>query len=97
MVKATPQRNAGVNWALPIDRRLDDLVTLAHGVGENTTRKELIAAILADVEPDATVLTRMLKAYRTMTVRDLLRVRASDAANVISIKSHGPGPRRVGA
>ena len=47
LVRDCPQKQAAVAWPLPVDARLDELLAQADAAGENTSRKELVAAIIA--------------------------------------------------
>lgn len=85
--------NAGVSWPRPLHERVDDLVELATSVGERTTRKELVAAVVFNTPLDGPQLAKILKRYRLATVRDALRS-PGESDNVIEFERHGPGPRR---
>ena len=67
-----------VSFRLPsaLDQRLD----------------ELVAAILLSTEADGEELTRILRHYRTATVKEAL-LDSVDSENVIQIRRHKPGPR----
>lgn len=88
-----PKRNCGVQWALPVDARLDTFVESAHSAGEKTTRRELLSAIVCAVEDDAEELGRIIRSYRLKTVAEVLDEKP-DGENVIAIRRHPPGPRR---
>jgi hypothetical protein len=91
-VREGPQRNAGLSWTLALDHRVDELVKAAIEAGENTSRKELVSAILADFVGDPAELGRVLKAYRMMSVGQLLRDDGS--SDVVRLLPNGPGPRK---
>ena len=88
-----PKRNCGVQWTLPVDTRLDRLVEQARKAGERTNRRELLSAILCAFDADDDELRETLREYRCKTVADVLG-QEPDSPNVISIRRHGPGPRR---
>ena len=79
-----------VSFRLPsaLDQRLDDLLERAISAG----RRELVAAILLSTEADGEELTRILRHYRTATVKEAL-LDSVDSENVIQIRRHKPGPR----
>ncbi len=87
------ERNAGVSWPMPIDAKLDAILDLARDDGTRTTRKELIAAMLFDFEPDADYIADMLRRYRKAEVKDTVMFDVPDGENVIELHQHGPGPR----
>ena len=88
-----PKRNCGVQWALPVDARLDALVQQARKAGERTNRRELLSAILCAFDDGDKELREILRDYRCKTVADVL-AQETGSVNVISIRRHGPGPRR---
>lgn len=79
-----------------VDAKLDRLVTRATDAGERTSRKELLAAIVASCDLDGDALGAVLKSYRLMTVRDVLPAQPADAA-VVHLADHQPGPRAAGS
>lgn len=89
---SAPKRNCGVQWALPVDARLDALVESAHSAGEKTTRRELLSAIVCAVQDDAEELGRILRSYRLKTVAEVVGQQPG-SDNVIAIQRHRPGPR----
>lgn len=90
---ASPNRNCGVQWALPVDARLESLVERARLAGERTNRREMLSAILCDFEASDEAVGTMLRSYRLKTVATV--VGEQDEAKVISIQRYGPGPRRT--
>jgi hypothetical protein len=91
LVRNCPQKQAAVAWPLPIDVRLDELLAQAEASGENTSRKELVAAIIAATRVTDAQLTRLLRRYRMTRVRDLVSL--PEGENVIPFVKHKPGPR----
>ncbi|HVU60203.1 MAG TPA: hypothetical protein VHD58_00945 [Mycobacteriales bacterium] len=91
LIRETPQKQAAIAWPLPIDERLDQLLQQADAAGENTTRKELAAAVIATTSLTDAQLGKMLRQYRTMRVAELLV--APTGSNVISISRKKPGRR----
>lgn len=92
LVRDCPQKQAAVAWPLPVDVRLDELLTQADAAGENTSRKELVAAIIAATRLSDAQLGRLLRRYRTTRVRDLVSL--PEGENVVPFVKHKPGPRR---
>lgn len=86
-------KQVGLRWPAALDEFVDHLVDLVEEEGERTTRKELIAAIVATSRADGDALSKQLRAYRRMTVADCLPA-ADSVDNVVQIAMHKPGPRR---
>lgn len=95
LIRDCPQKQAAVAWPLPVDARLDELLAQADAAGENTSRKELAAAIIASTRVSDARLGRLLRWYRKARVRDL--VSPSPGENVVPFTKHKPGPRRRSA
>jgi hypothetical protein len=95
LVRDCPQRQAAVAWPLPVDVRLEELLAQADVAGENTSRKELVAAIIATARLSDEELGRLLRWYRTAKVRDLVSL--PEGENIVPFVKHKPGPRRPSA
>ena len=91
---SAPRRNCGVQWALPVDAKLEAHVQQALDAGEKTNRREMLSAIVCDFEADNEHLGKILRAYRLMTVAEALGKKPG-SDNVIAIQRHGPGPRHI--
>jgi hypothetical protein len=91
LVRDCPEKQAAVAWPLPVDARLDELLAQAEAAGENTSRKELVAAIIALTTLTDTQLGRLLRRYRKAKVRDLISL--PEGENVVPFMKHKPGPR----
>lgn len=91
LVRNCPQKGASVTWPMPVDMHLDRLLAQADAAGENTSRRELAAAIVAAAEFTDEELGKLLRRYRTIKVRDLLTI--PDGDNVVLFKKSRPGPR----
>jgi len=92
LVVRSPERQGAVAWPLPIEGKLDVLLRRAEEAGERTSRKEVVAAVIAAYNADGKKMSTLLKRYRRMTVRELLAVPQSE--NVIDIEQRRkPGPR----
>jgi hypothetical protein len=92
-VSSYPDRQAGISWPLPVDAKLEDLLKTARAVGERTSRREIVAAIIAMAEFDGQKLSELLRRYRLARVGDVLQ--PSDTSNVVRFTYHPPGPRRA--
>ena len=68
-----------------------ELLAQAAAAGENTSRKELVAAIIASTRVTDSQLGRMLRRYRTAKIRDLVTL--PEGVNVVPFTKHKPGPR----
>ncbi len=95
LVVTTAQRNSGVSWPLAVDHRLDELLRIAREHGLNTTRKELVAAIVATIQLEPDDMDEMLKRYRRSRVRQILITSTADEEKVITFPRQRSGPRRL--
>ena len=95
LLRDCPQKQAAVAWPMPVDMHLDRLLAQADAAGENTTRKELAAAIVASAKLSDAQLGKLLRWYRTAKVRDLVPIPEGD--NVVGFSKHKPGPRKISA
>jgi hypothetical protein len=91
LVRDCPEKQAAVAWPLPVDARLDELLAQAEAAGENTSRKELAAAIIAFTRVTDAQLGRLLRRYRKAKVHDLVSL--PEGENVVAFMKHKPGPR----
>jgi hypothetical protein len=90
-VISCPDKQAAVAWPLPVDARLDQLLGLARDAGERTSRREIVAALVAMCDLSGEDLGALLRRYRTRRVRDLVHV-ATDA-DFVPFARQRPGPR----
>lgn len=95
LIRDCPVKQAAVSWPLPVDVRLDELLAQADAAGENTSRRELVAAIICSTRVTDVQLRRLLVRYRKATVRDVIYM--PEGENVIPITKHKPGPRTSSA
>ena len=86
------ETGAAVDWPVALHHRVDQLVELAESIGERTSRKELVAALVLASPTDGNELSEMLRTYRTASTRDALLNVPSDE-NVVELRRRGPGPR----
>ena len=87
----TLDKPAAINWPRAVEVRLEQLLAQAKAAGERTSRKELVAALVATSKLSDAQLGRMLRRYRTAKVRDILSVPADE--NVVPFTKQRPGPR----
>jgi hypothetical protein len=67
-----PRRSAGFgDWPEVVHKQLSGLVDMADEAGANTTRSELVAALVSFTELDGQGLLDVIQRYRTGTVGDL--------------------------
>ena len=85
-----------VSFVIPhvISERLDELVERANASGENTNRKELIAALILACNLDGAHLRSSLKRFRTSTVEAAVLNPSSEPPDSIEVGAKKPGPRR---
>jgi hypothetical protein len=76
----------------PLNARLDALVRLAIDGGENTNRKEVLAALLLDAPSSVAELNRVLLRLRTASARDAVVPGESEEA-FLAERERRPGPR----
>ena len=88
----SPEKQGAVSWPLPIEAKLEVLLRRAVDAGERTSRKEIVAALIAAADFDDDSMSTLLRGYRKITVRELLDIPQSE--NVIPIsQGRKPGPR----
>jgi hypothetical protein len=90
----TVAKQAALNWPLPADRRLDQLVALANESGARTRRNEMAAAIIAAADVDGEILLQMVLRWRRADVRDVVLDTPQDSA-VVYLPRYGPGRRKA--
>lgn len=85
---AAPTKRPGFLWALPIDVRLDELVALANREGANTSRQELLSALVLTAPAEGRDLFEHVVKLRRATVEDALLGQSAS-----ELPLHGPGRR----
>jgi hypothetical protein len=85
-----------VTFRLPsaLDQRLDALLERAVEAGENTTRRELLSALLLATDLTGEQLSGLLHDYRIARVTSAL-LDHETSGNVIQLERHKPGPRAL--
>lgn len=86
-----PRRNRLVSWPEDVDGRLEILVRAAAAAGEQTSRSQLLAALVAaaDVRPDA--IADLLHSYRRLAADALREGNQGDGLPTV----RAPGPART--
>ena len=90
-----PERQVALSLVGPISHRLDELVSLLRSeAGRDTTRKELVAALLLAATTDPSALDKLVRSYRLAVVADAL-VDADGVSDgeVLRLPQPRPGPR----
>ena len=87
-----PERQINASIAAALNARLDALVELARRAGENTSRKELISALVLQAPTDGDALAEWLRRYRRALVQDVV-VPGFDEASFLDTNPRDPGPR----
>lgn len=82
----------GVAVPAPLSGRLDTLVELANSAAANTSRKEVLAALLLAASPDPDVLAEVVRVYRTARAADAI-VEGSPPERFLRAEPSPPGPR----
>ena len=86
-LRESPQRQCAISWPLAIDLKVERMLARATETGENTSRKEIVAAELSAEE-----LSEVVRRYRRAAVGDVLGD-ASQSAEVVTFTRRKPGPR----
>jgi hypothetical protein len=92
LLRRSRTKQLAVSWPLAVDQRLDALVNRAELAGENTNRRELLAAAMLATDLDGDALGDRLRAYRRARVKDAL-MDTPVSGNVVHLDRHKPGPR----
>ncbi|GAA2735283.1 hypothetical protein [Streptomyces nogalater] len=61
-----PRRKTLVDWPEDVDARLDVLVRAAAAAGEQTSRSQILAALVTAAEVRPTLIAQLLHSYRQM-------------------------------
>jgi hypothetical protein len=92
-LRDSADKQVSIRWPIALDQRLDDLLDRADAVGENTNRRELLAALLFDADPSGDELRDLLQRYRTALVREAPLGDVEVKGDVLLFRKHRPGPR----
>ena len=90
LVWQAQRRKTLVDWPQAVDDRLEILVRAAMAAGENTSRAQVLAALVAAADTTPEALASLLRAYRRMDTADF----AADHVREDLPAVRHPGPRR---
>lgn len=93
LLRTSRDQQFNFRWPLAIDHRLDEMLTRANSVGANTSRRELLAALILAWEPTADELDAAVRRYRTADVRAAVLV-PDEASEAESMTFASPPPGR---
>jgi hypothetical protein len=62
-----PPTQTNINWPLPVDQRLNELIELVVSGGFDVTRSQLLAALVSNAPEVGKQLERLIRQYRTET------------------------------
>ena len=95
-LRECPDDQIGTSIPKPLNARLDALVARAHAAGENTSRREVIAALVLQAPEAPELLVEAVRAYRSATADEAIPA-GDDPANILGDRRprRGPRPRRA--
>ncbi|MFF2952648.1 hypothetical protein ACFVVU_15050 [Kitasatospora sp. NPDC057965] len=82
----TRRRKTLVEWPQAVDDRLEDLVRAAIAAGENVSRSQMLAALVASADTAPTALADVIRTYRLLEADAFTHATPDDL----------PAPRRLG-
>ncbi|GAA3123458.1 hypothetical protein [Nonomuraea salmonea] len=89
----TQRRNTLISWPQSIDDRLERLVAAGLAAGENVSRSQVLAALVANAEVSPEGVATLIRAYRHMPAEALDEMPdAATSADWPQVRH--PGPRR---
>jgi hypothetical protein len=91
-LRSCPEQQVGVSLPTPLNARLDALVRRATAAGENTSRKEVLAALVFDAVSDPDELSVALRRYRKATAKDA-KLPGEPLEDFLEDRERKPGPR----
>lgn len=69
LLRDSKDKQVSFRWAMALDQRLDALVRRAEDAGERTTRREILAALIAHADYSGEELGGLLRALRPRSCR----------------------------
>lgn len=87
-----PEDQIGVSIPSPLNARLDALVARANHAGENTSRKELLAALILATSDQPEDLVEAVRSFRVAKASDVVP-EGENAAELLQERDRRPGPR----
>jgi hypothetical protein len=87
------QRGVGVDMAVPLHERIDQLCDLVYAAGHaRPSKRKMLAALVLGSPTDANELDVLLRAYDRARVADAL-VTSTQQGNVVDLPQRRSGPR----
>ncbi len=90
LVRYSEARNTLVRWPKLVDERLNMLLALAEEAGEQTSRAQILAALVCQAPVDGEGLGVMVRTYRRLPVNQL----EQELADARTPRRPGPGRPR---
>src|SRR5260370_39416383 len=87
-LKKCPDVAAGIRWPFPLEERIKQLVSLVEDeAGENTTKTEVISALILAAPANGEQLAGLLRRYRLASVGDaIIRSEGAGLTNIIEFR-----------
>src|SRR5260370_9842515 len=92
LLKRCPQTQAGLSFPIPINQQIDLLGDLADEEGIETSRKELVAALVLAAHPNPRKLAAAIQSYRKARAREAAAGPGGEE-NVLRLRVRKPGPK----
>ncbi|MER5452819.1 hypothetical protein ABT052_43435 [Streptomyces sp. NPDC002766] len=83
-----PRRNTLISWPHDIDQRLDILVRAAAAAGEQTSRSQILAALVATTDTAPEAIAELLHTYRRLTADALTA--DNERTDLPTVRTPGP-------
>lgn len=91
LLKDSGKRVTSVQWPEAVDARLDTLIALAARAGEQVSRSQMLAALVADASMDDGELGEKVRLYRSQLLTEFI-TETSRAGDLPTL--HRPGRKR---
>jgi hypothetical protein len=91
-LRACDEDQIGVSIPKPLNARLDVLAERATEAGENTSRKEIVAALILNSPESGAALSKLVRRYRLAVAGDAA-VGDEDESRFLEPAPSRPGPR----
>ncbi|MFF1876605.1 hypothetical protein [Leifsonia sp. NPDC058230] len=92
LLRDSKDKQVSFRWPMALDQRLDALVDRAEAAGERTTRREVLAALIANADLAGAELGELIRGLRRARVGDVV-LDADPKDNVVTLLNYRPGPR----
>jgi hypothetical protein len=88
-IRGLPKVQTVLRWEEPVEQRVVALVHLAEDLAaENTSKSELVAALVMAAPEDGEAISRLIRTYRRSTMGDALVA----GAEIVELGIRRPGP-----